>query len=81
MPIYEFKCMDCDKYIEILVMNKDEEVEMKCPDCGSMNLERILSHTSHVMGFGSGDGQGATAKTRNCSTGSCTTYDIPGHSR
>lgn len=80
MPIYEFKCQDCDKYIEILVINKDEEIEMKCPDCGSMNLEKILSNTSHVMGIGPA-GVGATAKTRNCSSGSCTTYDIPGYSR
>ncbi len=81
MPIYEFKCTACDNYIEILVMNKNETFEMKCPDCGSMNLERILSSTSHAMGFASDDGQGATAKTRNCSSGSCTTYDIPGYSR
>ncbi len=81
MPIYEFKCMACDNYIEILVMNKDEKVEMKCPDCGSMDLERILSNTSHVMGIGSGNGQVGTAKTHNCSSGSCTTYDIPGYSR
>ncbi|MBW2593297.1 MAG: zinc ribbon domain-containing protein [Deltaproteobacteria bacterium] len=81
MPIYEFKCRDCDKYIEILVINKDEEIEMKCSDCGSMNLERILSSTSHVMGIGPAEGRGATAKTRNCSSGSCTTYDIPGYSR
>lgn len=81
MPIYEFKCLDCNKYIEILVMNKDEEIELKCPDCGSGNLERILSSTSHVMGAGSGSDQKATTRTRNCSTGSCTTYDIPGYSR
>jgi putative FmdB family regulatory protein len=80
MPLYEFKCQDCDKYIEILVMNKEEEVEMKCPDCGSVNLERILSSTSHVMGIAPG-GQASAVKTRNCSSGSCTTYDIPGYSR
>lgn len=80
MPIFEFKCLDCEKYIEILVMTKDEAVEMKCPQCGSENLERILSATSYAMGPGAGD-QRASTKTRNCSTGSCTTYDIPGHSR
>ena len=30
MPIFEFKCLDCDKYMEILVMNKQEEMEMAC---------------------------------------------------
>jgi hypothetical protein len=28
-----------------------------------------------------GQGSGASARTRTCSGGSCTTWDIPGHSR
>ena len=81
MPIFEFKCMDCDEYQEILVMNKQEEVEIACPQCGSGNLERILSTTNHtVAGGGSGqaDKSGAGKQTRTCSSGSCTTYTIPG---
>ena len=81
MPIFEFKCQDCDEYIEILVMNKQEEVEMACSKCGSGNLERILSTTSHTVA-GGGAGQsaqsGTSAQTRTCSSGSCTTYTIPG---
>jgi putative FmdB family regulatory protein len=81
MPIFEFKCLDCDKYIEILVMNKQEELELACSDCGSGNLERILSTTSHTVS-GGGSGQpadsDANAQTRTCSSGSCTTYTIPG---
>ena len=81
MPIFEFKCQDCDEYLEILVMNKQEEVEMVCSNCGSGNLERILSTTNHtVAGGGAGPkGQsGTSAQTRTCSSGSCTTYTIPG---
>ena len=81
MPIFEFKCQDCDEYMEILVMNKQEEVEMACSKCGSGNLERILSATSHtVAGGGAGQGapSGASTQTRTCSSGSCTTYTIPG---
>ena len=80
MPIFEFKCLDCDKYVEILVLKKEETIEMTCPGCGSENLERILSATSYAMGPGAGEQKAAT-QTRTCSTGSCTTYDIPGHSR
>jgi putative FmdB family regulatory protein len=80
MPIFEFKCVDCDQYIEILVMNKQEEVQLTCSHCGSGNLERILSTTNHtVTGGGSGQANsGSTSQTRNCSSGSCTTYTIPG---
>ncbi|BBO70509.1 hypothetical protein DSCA_44390 [Desulfosarcina alkanivorans] len=81
MPIFEFKCLDCDEFLEILVMNKQEEVELACPKCGSGNLERILSSTNHtITGGGSGQpsGSGASTQTRTCSSGSCTTYTIPG---
>jgi putative FmdB family regulatory protein len=81
MPIFEFKCMDCDEYLEILVMNKQDEVEMTCSHCGSGNLERILSSTNHAIAGGASGGQGqggASSQTRTCSSGSCTTYTIPG---
>jgi putative FmdB family regulatory protein len=82
MPIFEFKCMDCDEYMEMLVMNKQEEVEMVCSHCGSGNLERILSTTNHtVTGGGSGSAfqfRGTSTQTRTCSSGSCSTYTIPG---
>ena len=81
MPIFEFKCLDCDKYMESLVMNKQEEVEMVCTHCGSGNLERVLSTTNHTV-TGSDSGQaadsGTGSQTRTCSSGSCTTYTIPG---
>ena len=79
MPIFEFKCLDCDKYMELLVMNKQEEVEMACDHCGSGNLERILSTTNHtITGGGSGQPADSGSQTRTCSSGSCTTYTIPG---
>lgn len=81
MPIYEFKCMDCDQYIEMLVMSKQDEIEMVCSHCGSGNLERILSTTNHAIaggGAGASGNSGATSQTRTCSSGSCTTYTIPG---
>jgi putative FmdB family regulatory protein len=81
MPIYEFKCLRCEEFIELLVMNKDEEIELKCPKCASKDLERVLSSTNFSMGIGSGTGQGAKSQTRTCGSGSCTTYEIPGHTR
>ena len=78
MPIFEFKCLDCEEFIEILVMRKTDEVEMKCKKCGSGNLERTLSTTSHTVKEGASAASGASAQTRSCSSGSCTTYTIPG---
>ena len=82
MPIYEFKCVKCQEYIEILVMgSNDKDVEMKCSKCGSDELERILSTTSINMAPDGGSKSEVSAKTRSCSGGSCTTWDLPGHSR
>jgi len=80
MPIYEFKCLKCQTYFEMLVMNKDEEVELKCPECKSEDFERIISSTNFAMGDSSDSGNKPSVTTRTCSTGSCTTYEIPGHS-
>jgi putative FmdB family regulatory protein len=81
MPIYEFKCLQCGEYFEILVMPSEETVEMKCPKCGDDNFEKIMSVSRHAMGGGSGAKTGVTSQTRSCSSGSCTTYEIPGPSR
>ncbi len=79
MPIYEFKCFNCNQFFELLLINSDEKVEMKCPKCKSEDFERVLSATNYNMGSGSGrQEKGPTSQTRTCSGGSCTTYDIPG---
>ena len=81
MPIYEFKCLKCEKFIELLVMNKDNEIELKCPECSCEELERVLSTTSYSMGTGSAKNPGTKAQTRTCGSGTCTTFEIPGPTR
>ncbi len=78
MPLYEFKCLKCNEFFEVLVMRQDEQVEMKCPQCKSSEFERVLSTTSYSMSSGEGYRDVPKAQTRTCSGGSCTTYDIPG---
>jgi putative FmdB family regulatory protein len=78
MPIYEFKCLRCAAFFELLVMNKDDEVAVHCPTCSSEEFERVLSSSSFTMNENGGKKSGATTQTRSCSSGSCTTYTIPG---
>jgi len=81
MPIYEFKCLKCNDCVEMLVMGPDEEIDIRCKSCNSRDMERIISSTRYSMGSGSEGGAGISAQSRACSGGSCTTYEIPGHSR
>jgi putative FmdB family regulatory protein len=77
MPIYEFKCLKCNEFFEILFTSVQETAELKCVKCDSQDVERVLSSTNFSVSGGSGSA-GASAQTRNCSSGSCSTFDIPG---
>ncbi len=82
MPIYEFKCLKCNDCFEILVMSSNDEKEMKCPKCGSLEFERVVSKTNYAMASpSSSKNKGVSKQERNCSSGSCTTYTVPGESR
>lgn len=79
MPIYEFKCLQCNELFEILSVRSDEAVEMRCPKCASEDFERVMSTTNFAVSGGAGGaGSGASKQSRACSGGSCTTYEIPG---
>ena len=83
MPIYEFKCSECETFFEILVMKSDEEHEIKCTQCGSSAVERVCER--HQLRHGTlwvrRSDQGGSKQERTCSSGSCTTYTVPGESR
>ncbi len=82
MPIFEFKCIDCEEFFEVLFMSGDDTKEIKCPKCSSSAVGRVVSSTNYAMGASSASKQQkASTQTRNCSTGSCTTYTVPGATR
>ena len=82
MPIFEFKCSDCEEFFEILFMSGDGDKEVKCPKCSSFSVERVVSATNYAMGGSVSTKNEAVAKqTRSCSSGSCTTYTVPGETR
>lgn len=81
MPIYEFKCSKCGEFFELLKMSSRDEEAIKCPKCGSDEFERVLSTTTYSMGDGSPQNRKMSVESRQCATGSCHTWNIPGASR
>ncbi len=79
MPIYEFRCTGCGELFELLLRPGEVLEGMNCPHCGAQSAERVLSRVSHAVG--SSSGPGAEVTTRSCSSGSCGSITLPGHSR
>ena len=52
MPLYEYKCKECDEEFEALVSFKDADSGVKCPCCGSEKTDRLLSVFSAAVGGG-----------------------------
>jgi putative FmdB family regulatory protein len=79
MPIYEFKCIGCGHVFELLQLKKDDEKSgMKCPKCGSQEVERVLSSVSVITTSG---GKKVKQNVKSCGSGSCTSFEIPGPKR
>ncbi|HEY77515.1 MAG TPA: zinc ribbon domain-containing protein [Dehalococcoidia bacterium] len=43
MPIYEYKCRNCNEKFEVRRNLQDEEKEVKCPRCESRDTQRVFS--------------------------------------
>jgi putative FmdB family regulatory protein len=65
MPIYEYECKECRHKYEVLQMTKENEGDLRCPQCGALNVVKLLS------AFSPGSNSGNT-KTDSCSSGSFT---------
>lgn len=43
MPLYDYQCCACGSSFEMLRRMKDEDSDVRCPECGSHRIERLLS--------------------------------------
>ena len=59
MPIFEYECVRCERVSSHVVMGSSGRRErLKCPDCGSVRLKRVMSsfavvesESSRLAGF------------------------------
>ena len=54
MPIYEYRCSECEQVFEAIVQGSQKP---GCPGCGSQKLNKLFS-TFAVSGDGGGGGGG-----------------------
>lgn len=43
MPLYDYVCYSCGNNFEKLRRMSDDDGEVRCPDCDSEKIERLLS--------------------------------------
>ncbi len=43
MPLYDYVCYACGSTFEKLRPMSDKDDDVRCPDCGSEHVERLLS--------------------------------------
>jgi putative FmdB family regulatory protein len=67
MPIYEYACDDCGTQFEKFVRSVTSVVEVKCPECGGLNVRKGWS----VFGTSGGDGGlgSFSPSASSCNTG------------
>jgi putative FmdB family regulatory protein len=64
MPIYEYRCEICGEKFEKFVRSSSAQMELKCPSCGSEQVEKAFS----VFGTMSSSGRGTSASSAACNT-------------
>lgn len=65
MPIYEFKCKQCDKIFDEFILNSNNLSTIYCPQCNSKDVSKMMS----TFGFSSN----STSLNSNTSCSSCGT--------
>jgi putative FmdB family regulatory protein len=43
MPIYEYRCRDCRRRVQILTLRASERIDEVCEHCGGRKLDRLMS--------------------------------------
>jgi putative FmdB family regulatory protein len=64
MPIYEYRCEECDADFELLVRSLSQQADPGCPRCGSHRVKKAISL------FGVGTGTSNSALDASCDSGS-----------
>ena len=51
MPIYEYACHGCKKFVDIMVRRVSDDFVARCPECGGKKLTRMISSFAFHLSF------------------------------
>ncbi len=51
MPIYEYRCGECGRVSEYLLLSRDEPITPVCKRCGSRSMARVLSRVRVLVDY------------------------------
>lgn len=68
MPIFEYKCSNCNKKFEVLHKSVYNSEKIECPECQSINVKKLISAFSTS---GISESQRYSVADQNCETGTC----------
>ena len=63
MPVFEYKCKQCNSKFEVLHKSSVNQEEVTCPKCNSKENKKLLSSFS-ATGF-------STSSSSGCESGNC----------
>jgi putative FmdB family regulatory protein len=58
MPIYEYRCLECRKKFEKIVLGADVARRRECPHCRGTRVEKLVSRFATAMKGGGDDFDG-----------------------
>lgn len=66
MPIYEYRCNDCERDFEALVRSMVQTEDVKCPTCGSTRVKKAISLFGATTGGSRSSGVAASTAGASC---------------
>lgn len=68
MPLYEYRCLDCEKSFEKMIrFSEDPNVPQECPEChGNHTRKQITSFATRLAASGLLSGSGSSASSGSC---------------
>ena len=65
MPVFEYKCSDCNTKFEVFHKSQNENDEIHCPNCSGQNYKKLFSS------FSASFSESGSPQVNSCADGSC----------